>query len=55
MVLAAWILKLVTLRVGGSKSYERLGVPVATGFLAGYAVAILIGGALSVVRFFIPF
>jgi len=55
MVLAAYVLKLATLRVGGSKAYERLGVPVATGFLLGYAIAILIGGALSVVRFFMPF
>jgi len=55
MVLLAWLLKLATLRLGGSKAYERLGVPVATGFLAGYAIAILMGGALSVVRFFYPY
>jgi hypothetical protein len=55
MVLAAWALKLATLRMGGSKAYEKWGVPIATGFLMGYAISILIGGILSAVRFFIPF
>ena len=53
--LIAWVLKVLTLRVGGSKTYENYGVPIAAGFVAGYMVAILIGGSLSVIRFFIPF
>lgn len=53
--LIAWILKVITLRVGGSKLYERLGVPIAGGFIAGYMVALIIGGALGVFRFFVPF
>lgn len=55
MVVVAWVLKVTTLRLGGSKTYERLGVPVATGFLLGYALAILVGGLISAIRFFIPF
>jgi len=55
MITIAWILKIVTLRIGGSKAYERLGLPVATGFLLGYALAILLGGVISAIRFFIPF
>jgi len=55
MVTAAWVLKLLTLKIGGSKAYEEHGVPVATGFLLGYALAILAGGVISAIRFFIPF
>jgi len=55
MVVIAWVLKLVTLRIGGSKAYEKLGIPTATGFLLGYALAILFGGVISAIRFFIPF
>jgi len=53
--LLAWIAKTVTLRIGGSKTYERYGVPIAAGFIAGYMVAILVGGTLSVIRFFFPY
>ena len=55
MVIVAWVLKLLTLRIGGSRAYEEYGIPVATGFLLGYALAILSGGIISAVRFFIPF
>ena len=55
MVAVAWILKLLTLHIGGSKAYEEYGVPVATGFLLGYALSILAGGLISAIRFFIPF
>jgi hypothetical protein len=51
MIVIAWILKVATLRVGGSKAYERLGLPVATGFLLGYALAILSGGVISAIRY----
>jgi hypothetical protein len=53
--LLAWIIKMMTLRIGGSKTYEHYGVPIAAGFIAGYMVAILVGGTLSVIRFFIPY
>jgi len=53
--LVAWVTKTVTLRVGGSKAYEEYGVPVATGFLTGTTLSILIGGGIGVYRFFFPF
>jgi hypothetical protein len=53
--LVAWILKTITLRVGGSKLYDRLGVPIAAGFIVGYVIVLIFGGALGVLRFFIPF
>jgi len=55
MVVSAWALKLLTLKIGCSKAYEEHGIPVATGFLLGYALAILAGGIISAIRFFIPF
>ena len=55
VVTAAWILKLIVLRVGGSKVYEEVGVPVAVGFIAGTILVAFIGGLIMVVRFFIPF
>jgi hypothetical protein len=53
--LIAWVLKTITLRIGGSKLYESVGVPIAGGFIAGYMVALIIGGTLGVFRFFVPF
>jgi hypothetical protein len=53
--LIAWILKTLTLRMGGSRLYEEYGMPLAGGFVAGYMIAVLIGGGLGIIRFFIPF
>lgn len=53
--LIAWVAKTITLRVGGSKAYENYGVPIATGFLAGTTLVILIGGGIGIYRFFLPF
>lgn len=53
--LIAWVLKTITLRVGGSKAYENVGVPIASGFISGYMIAVIVGGILGVVRFFIPY
>jgi len=55
LALAAWILKIITLRVGGSKLYEETGIPVASGFIAGYVSMIILGGILAHIRFFMPF
>jgi hypothetical protein len=55
MTLAAWILKMITLRVGGSKLYERTGIPVAMGFIIGIVIVSIIGGSVLVLRFFFPF
>ncbi len=53
--LVAWIAKLLTLRIGGSKAYENYGVPFASGFVTGFTIIGLIGGAILVLRFFVPF
>jgi hypothetical protein len=53
--LVAWILKTITLKIGGSKLYEEVGVPVATGFVVGYMIALIFGGAMGILRFFIPY
>jgi len=53
--LVAWILKTITLRIGGSKLYDRLGVPIAAGFIVGYVIALIFGGTLAVLRFFMPY
>ncbi len=53
--LIAWVLKVLTLRVGGSKLYENLGVPIAGGFVVGYMIALVLGGAMGMLRFFFPF
>jgi hypothetical protein len=53
--LIAWIMKTLTLRVGGTKGYEEFGIPVAVGFIAGYMIAVLIGGLVGITRFFVPF
>lgn len=53
--LVAWVLKLITLRFGGSKLYERIGVPISGGFVTGYVLAIILGGTMGVIRYFIPF
>jgi hypothetical protein len=53
--LVAWVAKTITLRAGGSKAYEEYGVPIATGFLTGTTLSILIGGGIGVYRFFFPF
>jgi hypothetical protein len=55
MALAAWVVKTITLRVGGSKLYERTGIPTAIGFIVGIVIVSLIGGVVLVTRFFIPF
>jgi hypothetical protein len=53
--LIAWVLKVATLRIGGSKLYERVGVPTAAGFAVGCIVAILIGSVLGAIRFVTPY
>jgi hypothetical protein len=55
MFLAAWVLKYLTLKMGGAKAYENIGVPAATGFIAGLVIVGLLGGAGLVLRFFIPY
>jgi len=40
--LLGWILKFLTLRIGGAKAYEKYGVPAASGFLVGYGVLLFL-------------
>jgi len=53
--LAAWVLKTITLRIGGSKLYESTGISIATGFVIGIIISCVIGGILLLIRFFVPF
>jgi len=53
--LAAWVLKTITLRIGGSKLYENSGIPAATGFIVGVVISCVFGGILLLMRFFFPF
>ena len=51
----AWLVKTIVLRVGGSRVYERYGIPVVGGFLGGVVISIFVGSLLLLIRFFIPF
>lgn len=53
--LIAWVLKTITLRVGGSKVYEGFGRPIAAGFVIGFSIMCFIGGGIGIIRFFHPF
>jgi hypothetical protein len=53
--LIAWVVKTVTLRVGGSKLYEGWGAPVAAGFIAGYMLVLIPGTIIAHVKFWYPF
>jgi len=53
--LMAWVLKTVTMRIGGSKSYEKYGVPIAVGFTLGCLAIMLLTGAIRIYKFFYPF
>lgn len=53
--LIAWILKTITLRLGGSNAYEQYGVPTAVGFTVGCLAITVLSGIISIDRFFYPF
>jgi len=53
--LIAWILKYLTLRIGGSKLYEEYGIPVAAGFAIVFVSISFIGGIIGIYRWFFPF
>lgn len=55
MLLVAWVLKAITLKVGGSRLYEEKGIPAAIGFATGMLVIAFIGGIILATRFFVPF
>jgi hypothetical protein len=43
-MLVAWILKTLTIRIGGAKAYEKIGQPAAIGWLIGNAFAYWLWG-----------
>lgn len=51
-VLITWIVKYVTIKVGGRKAYEEIGVPVALGIIAGEVTGVILIGILVMIRFF---
>jgi hypothetical protein len=51
----AWLLKTLTLRIGGTKLYENYGVPIASGVVVGCMIGTIFGGIAWIVRYFIPF
>ena len=53
--LVAWVLKRLTLSIGGSRAYEEIGMPFISGVTAGYAITAFVFGLISVIRFFVPF
>jgi hypothetical protein len=53
--LVAWVVKMIVLRVGGSRLYERYGVPAVGGLLSGVALSIFIGSIIIALRFYFPF
>ncbi|MEM1569970.1 MAG: DUF6785 family protein [Candidatus Bathyarchaeia archaeon] len=55
MLLVAWVLKTITLRIGGSKLYEERGIPAAIGFATGMLIVAFVGGIILAIRFFVPF
>lgn len=55
MVLAAWVAKILTIRIGGSKLYEERGIPIVAGFISGFLLITFFGGLILVFRFFVPF
>jgi hypothetical protein len=55
MALVAWVLKTITFRVGGSKLYEKTGIPTAIGFVIGLIIISIIGAVILPIRYFHPF
>jgi len=51
----AWIAKTLVLKAGGSALYERHALPIAGGFITGVVLACVMGTAIGMVRFYIPF
>ncbi|MEM2428216.1 MAG: DUF6784 domain-containing protein, partial [Candidatus Bathyarchaeia archaeon] len=53
--LVAWVLKMLTLRIGGAKLYEESGIPIASGAVTGCMIGMILGGIIWIIRFFTPF
>jgi hypothetical protein len=53
--LVAWLLKSIVSRIGGAKLLENMGLPISSGAVTGCMIGIIIGGAMYIIRFFVPF
>lgn len=51
----AWILKQLTLRIGGTKVYEKYGMPIAIGMIIGFTFYSLVYSSIAIYRQFIPY
>jgi len=51
----AWVAKTLTLRIGGSKTYEQYGVPIAGGMVAGVTLGSFIAYIVGMYKFLVPF
>jgi len=49
--LIAWIIKLIVLRVGGTKVYENYTVPLTAGFVVGYFIMAMMGAIIGAIKF----
>ena len=53
--LVACAAKYLTLKIGGSKAYERYRVPTAGGMLAVVTVGSFLAYIVGMIKFFVPF
>ncbi|RLE93222.1 MAG: hypothetical protein DRN04_07810 [Thermoprotei archaeon] len=51
----AWLLKYITVKLGGAKVYEKYGVSLASGVFLGYAFAVFVLGLGTIYRFLFPY
>jgi len=51
--LVVWIIKYAMIKIGGRKSYEEVGVPVALGIISGEITGIIIVSIINIIRFFV--
>jgi hypothetical protein len=53
--LAAWIIKTIVLKIGGSVLYEKYVIPTVGGFIGGTVLVTTIGVVVGVIKFYVPF
>ncbi|MEM2960407.1 MAG: DUF6785 family protein, partial [Candidatus Bathyarchaeia archaeon] len=54
-IAVAWVLKFITLKIGGTKLYSEKGVPIVTGFILGFALMSLPATILYLIFLVRPF
>lgn len=52
--LVSWIIKYTIIKTAGARVHDRYVVPFTAGFIGGWMFGLLIGTALSVLKFFFP-